>query len=81
MRPSRGCSPFLRARMPWKARRAGPPHTAMSPWRSAMRRVGSLRFAPPNWNVAGRPSETETIGWVKSRSLVSRWRLSRAPGA
>ena len=33
--------------------------------------TGSLRFSPPNWKVAGSPSETETIGWARSRSFLS----------
>ena len=36
-----------------------------------MRRGRSLRFCPPNRKIAGRPSETETMGAAKSRSLRS----------
>src|ERR1700694_3209023 len=31
----------------------------------------SVLLRPPNRNVAGSPSDTETIGWSKSRSFLS----------
>jgi hypothetical protein len=39
-----------------------PPHTATSPCRTVILRTASLRFSPPNWNAAGKPSDTDTIG-------------------
>ena len=37
----------------------------------AQKTLESWRRAPPNKNTAGRPSETETIGAVSSRSFLS----------
>jgi hypothetical protein len=33
-----------------------------SPWSSGMRRTLSARVLPPHRKMAGKPSETETIG-------------------
>src|ERR1700719_2167340 len=30
----------------------------------------TLRLWPPNWKVAGRPNETDTIGFAKLRSFL-----------
>src|SRR5215469_16030418 len=79
--PVSGSSPSASGATPWYARRSGPPQTTTSPLSSSMRRSRWLRLFPPNKNVAGRPSETETIGAFRSRSFSSRCSDSRAPGS
>src|SRR5690606_39159544 len=69
--PSKGCSPSLSASTPWWRRRSSPPHTSTSPCSSETRSGLSARRMPPNWKTAGRPSETDTMGAVKSRSSLS----------
>ncbi|CFN77815.1 Uncharacterised protein [Bordetella pertussis] len=46
-----------------------------------MRAGRSSRRAPPNRNMAGRPSDTDTMGAPKSRSFLSWCSDMRAPGA
>ena len=46
-----------------------------------IRRGLSARAAPPQRNVAGTPSDTETIGAPKSCSSRSWWSVRRAPGS
>src|SRR5438094_6530220 len=62
-RPVRGCAPSFSASTPWNTSRVGPPHTTTSPCCNGTLVGVSLRLSPPNWKVAGRPSDTETTGW------------------
>lgn len=53
----------VRQRMDTMERQAvGPPHITTSPWNSGTRRTLSARFWPPHKKMAGKPSETDTIG-------------------
>ena len=58
-RPISGWSPSASGWIPWKASRAGPPHTTTSPLSSRTRRGRSRRCEPPNRNFAGRPSDRD----------------------